>query len=558
MNEYKPIPIGIEDFKEIIDRNCYFVDKTLMIRDILDSGAKVTLFTRPRRFGKTLNTSMIRRYFEKTGEDNSYLFNGLAISGAGKKYHKYIGQYPVISISLKGMKQPTWEEAFSQFKEIIANEFERHQEILKCSSIVGRKIKRIQSILDDTADNTVYSTSLKLLSDCLNAVYNKNVIVLIDEYDVPLENAYFNGFYDKMIDLIRSVFESVLKTNDSLEFGVLTGCLRISRESIFTGLNNLKIDSVRTGAFSEYFGFTETEVKELSEYYKISNKFEEIKKWYDGYRFGTTEIYNPWSVLNYIQSVVTMPDALPEQYWSNTSSNSIIHELIVKGDRKTKNDIETLIIGGSIDKPVYDDITYANMNINSDYIWSFLLHTGYLKPVKNYQKGIHNYFTAVIPNLEIVAVYENTFRQWFDESIRSADKSVLLKAVIEGNAEVFQFEVNRWLLRSISYHDGYENFYHGFLVGLLEYSDDYLVESNRESGTGRNDIIVKNVLTHDLAVVIEIKTVKNGETLDGQCNAALNQIEENQYDVNLGYEGYKNIVKFGIAFKGKQCMIKQG
>ena len=558
MNEYKPIPIGIEDFKEIIDRNCYFVDKTLMIRDILDSGAKVTLFTRPRRFGKTLNTSMIRRYFEKTGEDNSYLFNGLAISGAGKKYHKYIGQYPVISISLKGMKQPTWEEAFSQFKEIIANEFERHQEILKCSSIVGRKIKRIQSILDDTADNTVYSTALKLLSDCLNAVYNKNVIVLIDEYDVPLENAYFNGFYDKMIDLIRSVFESVLKTNDSLEFGVLTGCLRISRESIFTGLNNLKIDSVRTGAFSEYFGFTETEVKELSEYYKISNKFEEIKKWYDGYRFGTTEIYNPWSVLNYIQSVVTMPDALPEQYWSNTSSNSIIHELIVKGDRKTKNDIETLIIGGSIDKPVYDDITYANMNINSDYIWSFLLHTGYLKPVKNYQKGIHNYFTAVIPNLEIVAVYENTFRQWFDESIRSADKSVLLKAVIEGNAEVFQFEVNRWLLRSISYHDGYENFYHGFLVGLLEYSDDYLVESNRESGTGRNDIIVKNVLTHDLAVVIEIKTVKNGETLDGQCNAALNQIEENQYDVNLGYEGYKNIVKFGIAFKGKQCMIKQG
>lgn len=558
MNEYKPIPIGIEDFKEIIDRNCYFVDKTLMIRDILDSGAKVTLFTRPRRFGKTLNTSMIRRYFEKTGEDNSYLFNGLAISGAGKKYHKYIGQYPVISISLKGMKQPTWEEAFSQFKEIIANEFERHQEILKCSSIVGRKIKRIQSILDDTADNTVYSTALKLLSDCLNAVYNKNVIVLIDEYDVPLENAYFNGFYDKMIDLIRSVFESVLKTNDSLEFGVLTGCLRISKESIFTGLYNLKIDSVRTGAFSEYFGFTETEVKELSEYYKISNKFEEIKKWYDGYRFGTTEIYNPWSVLNYIQSVVTMPDALPEQYWSNTSSNSIIHELIVKGDRKTKNDIETLIIGGSIDKPVYDDITYANMNINSDYIWSFLLHTGYLKPVKNYQKGIHNYFTAVIPNLEIVAVYENTFRQWFDESIRSADKSVLLKAVIEGNAEVFQFEVNRWLLRSISYHDGYENFYHGFLVGLLEYSDDYLVESNRESGTGRNDIIVKNVLTHDLAVVIEIKTVKNGETLDGQCNAALNQIEENQYDVNLGYEGYKNIVKFGIAFKGKQCMIKQG
>lgn len=558
MTEYKPIPIGVEDFKRLIDDGYYFIDKTLLIKDLIDQKGMVNLYTRPRRFGKTLNMSMLRRFFEKTEEDNSYLFDGLKISEAGEKYRRYMGEYPVISISLKSMKQPTWEEAFLQFKNIVISEFERHDYLLSTDNLKPRKRKIFESIYNDTAENFVYSTALKSLSDCLFETHDQKVIVLIDEYDVPLENAYFNGFYDKMIDLIRSVFESVLKTNDSLEFAVLTGCLRISKESIFTGLNNLKINSVRTGAFSEYFGFTETEVKELSEYYKISNKFEEIKKWYDGYRFGTTEIYNPWSVLNYIQSVVTMPDALPEQYWSNTSSNSIIHELIVKGDRKTKNDIETLIIGGSIDKPVYDDITYANMNINSDYIWSFLLHTGYLKPVKNYQKGIRNYFTAVIPNLEIVAVYENTFRQWFDESIRSADKSVLLKAVLDGDAEVFQLEVNRWLLRSISYHDGYENFYHGFLVGLLEYSDDYLVESNRESGTGRNDIIVKNVLTHDLAVVIEIKTVKDGETLDGQCDAALEQIEENQYEVNLGYEGYKNIVKFGIAFKGKQCMVKRG
>lgn len=558
MNERKAIPIGIEDFKEVIDKNCYLVDKTLLIKDLLDMGAKVTLFTRPRRFGKTLNMSMLRRFFEKTDEDNSYLFDELKISQAGDKYRQYMGQYPVISISLKGMKQLTWGQTFIQFKEIIANEIWRFKELLDSEILMPMNRNKLRRICDDTADDSVYSTALKLLSDCLYAVYRKNVIVLIDEYDVPLENAYFNGFYDKMIGLIRSVFESVLKTNDSLEFAVLTGCLRISKESIFTGLNNLKINSVRTGAFSEYFGFTETEVKELSEYYKIGNKFEEIKKWYDGYRFGATEIYNPWSVLNYIQSVVTMPNALPEQYWSNTSSNSIIHELIVKGDRKTKNDIETLITGGSIDKPVYDDITYANMNINSDYIWSFLLHTGYLKPVKNYQKGIHTYFTAVIPNLEIVAVYENTFRQWFDESIRIADKNDLLKAVLEGNAEVFQLEVNRWLLRSISYHDGYENFYHGFLVGLLEYSDEFLVESNRESGTGRNDIIVKNVLMHNIAVVIEIKTVKDGETLDGQCDVALKQIEENQYEVNLRYEGFKSIVKLGIAFKGKQCMVKRG
>ena len=558
MTEYKPIPIGVEDFKRLIDDDYYFIDKTLLIKNLIDQKGMVNLFTRPRRFGKTLNMSMIRRFFEKTVEDNSYLFDGLKISKAGEKYRQYMGKYPVISISLKGMKQPTWEESFLQFKNIVISEFERYDYLLSADNLKPRKRKIFESIYNDTAENSVYSTALKLLSDCLFENYNQKIIVLIDEYDVPLENAYFNGFYDKMIDLIRSVFESVLKTNDSLEFAVLTGCLRISKESIFTGLNNLKINSVRTGAFSEYFGFTETEVKELSEYYKISNKFEEIKKWYDGYRLGTTEIYNPWSVLNYIQSVVTMPDALPEQYWSNTSSNSIIHELIVKGDRKTKNDIETLIIGGSIDKPVYDDITYANMNINSDYIWSFLLHTGYLKPVKNYQKGIHNYFTAVIPNLEIVAVYENIFRHWFNESIREADKSVLLKEVLEGNSEVFQLEVNRWLLRSIRYHDVYENFYHGFLVGLLEYSDDYLVESNRESGTGRNDIIVKNVLTHDIAVVIEIKTVKDGETLEGQCDTAIEQVEQNQYEVNLKYEGYKNIVKLGIAFKGKQCMVKRG
>lgn len=557
MNERKAIPLGIEDFKVLRDRNCYFIDKTLMIKDIIDSTAMVTLFTRPRRFGKTLNMSMLRRFFEKADEDNSYLFDGLKISEAGEKYRRYMGECPVISVSLKGMKQPTWEESFAQFKEIVANEFERHQKILDSALISGRKRKRIQGVLDDTADDTVYSTVLKLLSDCLCTVYNKNVIVLIDEYDVPLENAYFNGFYDKMIDLIRSVFESVLKTNDSLEFGVLTGCLRISKESIFTGLNNLNVFSVTDNAYSQYFGFTEQEVKQITDYYGLSNRIGTLKKWYDGYTFGETEIYNPWSVLKYIQDSLS-GNNIPDTYWVNTSSNSIIHELIVKSDRKIRDDIEKLITGESIDKPLYHDITYVNMDVKSEYIWSFLLHTGYLKPARIYKNGIQTYFTAVIPNTEIITIYENTFRHWFDESIRSADKSALLKAVLEGNADVFQLEVNRWLLRSISYHDGYENFYHGFLVGLLEYSDEFLVESNRESGTGRNDIIVKNVLTHDLAVVIEIETVKDGETLDGQCDVALEQIEENQYEVNLGYESYKNIVKFGIAFKGKQCMVKLG
>lgn len=556
MSGYKPIPIGIEDFKEIIDREYYFVDKTMLIRDILDSGSKVTLFTRPRRFGKTLNMSMLKRFFEKTEEDNSYLFDGFAISGAGDKYKSYIEQYPVISISLKSMKQSTWGESFSQFKEIIANEFERHQEILKCDSISGRKRKRIQGVLEDTADDTVYLTTLKLLSDCLYEVYNKKVIVLIDEYDVPLENAYFNGFYEDMINLIRSVFESVLKTNDSLEFGVLTGCLRISKESIFTGLNNLSVHSVTDNSFASYFGFTESEVRNVLEYYNLSDYFDEIKKWYDGYLFGETEIYNPWSVLKYIQFALNNRNHIPQTYWINTSSNNIIHELITKSDRRIRDDIEKLITGKNIDKPLYDDITYTNMNVKSEYIWSFLLHTGYLKPTNIYQKGIQNYFTAVIPNTEIITTYENTFRQWFDESIRIADKSVLLNAILDGDAETFELEVNRWLLKSISYHDGYENFYHGFLVGLLEYSDEYLVESNRESGTGRNDIVIKNVLTREIAVILEIKSVGKGETLDSMCDVALQQIEDRQYEVSLVNEGYKKILKYGIAFEGKRCKIR--
>ena len=557
MSEYKPIPIGIEDFKKVIDRDYYFVDKTLLIKDVIDEGAAVSLFTRPRRFGKTLNMSMLKRYFEKTDEDNSYLFDGLAISGAGEKYKSYMGQYPVISISLKSMKQPTWEEAFLQFKNIVISEFERYDHLLSADKLKPRKRRVFEDIYNDTAENSVYSTALKLLSDCLYDVYDKKVIVLIDEYDVPLENAYFNGFYEDMINLIRSVFESVLKTNDSLEFAILTGCLRISKESIFTGLNNLKVYSVSDVAFSQYFGFTEQEIRDLAEYYNLSERFDEVKTWYDGYRFGKTEIYNPWSVLNYIKDAVADNSCIPDAYWGNTSSNSIIHELITKSDRKIRDDIEKLIKGDSIDKPLYQDITYVNMNVKSDYIWSFLLHTGYLKPVRIYKKGIQTYFTAVIPNLEIVTIYENTFRQWFDESIRIADKSVLLGAVLDGNAETFELEVNRWLLKSISYHDGYENFYHGFLVGLLEYSDEYLVESNRESGTGRNDIVIKNVLTREIAVILEIKSVGKDETLDSMCDVALKQIEDRQYEVGLINEGYKNIIKYGIAFEGKRCKIKK-
>ncbi len=556
MPDKKVIPIGIEDFKEIIDRNCYFVDKSLLIKDILDSGSKVTLFTRPRRFGKTLNLSMLKRFFEKTKEDNAYLFDNLKISDAGDKYKAYMGQYPVISISLKSMKQATFESVFMKFKNLVQTEVWRHRELLTADCIMTANKNTLEMICSDTADDSVYWTALRLLSDCLYEYYEKKVIVLIDEYDVPLENAYFNGFYDKMIDLIRSVFESVLKTNDSLEFAVLTGCLRISKESIFTGLNNLSVYSITSNSSSDCFGFTEKEVCELLDYYNLDDRFDDLKKWYDGYLFGNTDIYNPWSIVKFIQETLSGEALGLQPYWVNTSSNSIIHELISKSDRRIRDEIEKLITGGSINKPLFEDITYVNMDVKSEYIWSFLLHTGYLKPVKRYMNGIQTCFEAVIPNLEVVSIYENTFRQWFDDSVRAADKSVLLKAVLNGDAETFQLEVNRWLLKSISYHDGYENFYHGFLVGLLEFSDDYLVESNRESGIGRSDIVIKNVLTHDSAVIIEIKSAASEKELDRLCDAALVQIEDKQYEISLENEGYRNIVKFGIAFCGKRCVVK--
>ena len=337
MKKFKPLPIGVESFKRIIDKNYYLVDKTLFIKDIIDSGTSINLFTRPRRFGKTLNLSMIQCFFEKTEHDNSYLFNDLNISKAGEEYLSHMGQYPVINLSLKSMKQNSYTKSFALFKKIIADEFKRHNNILQFGKLTKSEIKKYQLICDENADEIVYLYSIRFLCDCLKVSYNKNVVILIDEYDVRLEAAYFGGFYDEMVDLIRSAFEGVLKTNLSLEFAVLTGCLRISKESIFTGLNNLNVYTVTDNLFSQYFGFTEKEVHEIANFYGVSDKFYEIKKWYDGYLFGETEIYNPWSVLKYIQSSITSSVVIPESYWSNTSSNDIIRELVFKGDEETKN-----------------------------------------------------------------------------------------------------------------------------------------------------------------------------------------------------------------------------
>ncbi|MBO5320829.1 MAG: AAA family ATPase [Ruminococcus sp.] len=559
MAERKKIPIGIEDFAEIINRNCYFVDKTLMIRDILDSGAKVTLFTRPRRFGKTLNMSMLQRFFEKTDSDNSYLFNGLHISDADEKYLAHMGQYPVITLSLKSMKQPDYNMAYQIYKDIIKDEFSRHKIVIyQSEALDSEELTRYKAFLDINADDAAYSKAIGFLSKCLCKAYHKNVIILIDEYDVPLENAYFRGFYDKMIDLLRSVFESALKTNNSLEFAVMTGCLRISKESIFTGLNNLRVNSVRTDAFSEYFGFTAEEVRSLAEYYGISDKIDDIRNWYDGYYFGMTDIYNPWSVLNYIQNMMSMPDAPPEPYWSNTSSNSIIYKLIRESGEETRDMVEELMNGGSITVPVYEDTVYADIDVNSDHIWSFLLFTGYLKQIKTELRDDLLYLTLVIPNIEVRSIYQRTIMQWFKEKTNSDSRSELFEALISQDIETIEDTICDWLDETISFHDEKEQYYHGFLTGLLSGFKGYTLKSNRESGDGRPDLMLLEKRRRKLAVVIEIKATREFTKLDSLCDEALYQIKKYRYETELKNEGYQEIIKYGIAFCKKSCRVKIG
>ncbi|MCD7811590.1 MAG: AAA family ATPase, partial [Ruminococcus sp.] len=463
MKEFKPIPIGVEDFKRLVDDGYYFVDKTLMIKEILDKKGAVNLFTRPRRFGKTLNLSMVQRFFEKTDENNAYLFDGLNISQAGKKYMQHQGQYPVISLSLKSMKQENYAEAFDCFKDALQKEFWRHRDVFESDTILPKYKELFSNICSDKAPDSEYKTAIRTLSDCLYAAYQKKIIILIDEYDVPLEASHFRGFYDDMVNLIRSVFESALKTNPYLEFGVLTGCLRVSKESIFTGLNNLKVHTITDSIFSECFGFTEHEVKKIAEDFQIQDKFDEMKEWYDGYLFGETEIYNPWSILNYVLSAITEKNVIPKPYWSNTSSNDIIHELVVNGNEETHNQIEALMNGESLTKPIYEDITYRNININTDYIWSFLLFTGYLKPIRVFKKNILTYAELVIPNVEVQTIYQTTIMQWFDEKVRSTSRDDLFTAMISGNVDEFETLLGDWLDETISYYDSKENYYHGFL-----------------------------------------------------------------------------------------------
>ena len=555
---WKPLPVGVDNFEKLVTKGYYFVDKTLLIRDLLDMKGEVNLFTRPRRFGKTLNMSMLRYFFEMD-EDNRELFAGTKIMSAGEKYLKWIGQFPVISLSLKSMKQPNWELAFEMLKKVIGEEYSRHWKTVETSGRLSdadrERYRRIRDLKGTDAD---YADALKYLSDCLYVCTGRKTIILIDEYDVPLENAYFAGFYDRIISLIRSLFESALKTNENLEFALVTGCLRISRESIFTGLNNLNVLSITGEDYAEYFGFTQDEVEAMLKFYGLEMNLKTVQQWYDGYQFGSTEVYNPWSVINYVQSCRMNKNAFARPYWSNTSSNSIVRTLVEKADLSVKQEIETLIEGKTITKPIHEDITYEDMDSTQDNLWNFLFFTGYLKKIREQQVGETIYMEMAIPNSEVRYIYKNTVLRWFEEKMDKKELSPLYESILSGDAKKMAEILSENLMETISFYDYQESYYHGFLTGMLKNIESYIVLSNRESGNGRPDIILKYPSVRGKAVIIEIKVSETYRDLEKICDEALRQIEEQRYDEALRQEGYQNIMKYGVAFYRKECMAKLG
>ena len=556
--KHKPLPIGVEDFKRLVDNGYYFVDKTLMIKELLENKETVNLFTRPRRFGKTLNMSMLQRFFEATEKSNAYLFDGLKIA-AYPEYMAYQGQYPVISVSLKSMKQKNFTLAFETYKYLIKSEYSRHKDFIFSRNVLDEEEKaRYLSFIQVDATETMYNQAIGFLSNCLKKAYQQNVIILIDEYDVPLENAYHEGFYDDMTNLIRSCFESALKTNPSLEFAVLTGCLRVSRESIFTGLNNLKTYSITKNKFSQYFGFTQEEMKEILQTFSLEQYAGTIAKWYDGYRFGLTEIYNPWSVLNCIDSYLQNDMVACEPYWSNTSSNRIVKRLIEESNERTKSMVEELINGTPIHTQIFEDVTYGTIDVNQDYIWSFLLFTGYLKIISCKTVGDETYYDMVIPNVEIKSIYMNTIRSWFIDHINRDSRTDILESVIHADAEKLEDLLCTWLTNTISCFDEQENYYHGFVTGLVSGFSGYMVVSNRESDNGRFDLVVKQRSRWHHAAILEFKVVEKYNQMTKACEDALRQIEEKDYEASLRDEQYENIAKLGICFCQKRCRVKSG
>lgn len=531
----KLLPTGIENFKTMIDKSAYYVDKTNFIEDVLNE--QVVLYTRPRRFGKTLNMSMLYYFFSIKEKENAYLFDGLNIS-KNKDALKHQNKYPTIFISLKEMKSLTFDAQISSFSNVIYELLEKNLEILSSDQLSDTTKDILNKLHNRSSSAEDLKISLRVITNALYTYYHQKVIVLIDEYDVPLQAAYQNNYYEEMVEFLRSVFSSTLKTNDALEKGVMTGCLRISKESIFTGLNNIS---------SEFFGFTELEVKQLLKAYNLSEKMDEVKEWYDGYQFGNKEIYNPWSTLMYVKNITQDVSFKPISFWANTSGNDLIVKYIQNGDKKLRKEFDVLMSGQSLIKYIKPELTYREMdNINN--IYSFLLLTGYLKVIKD--RG-ENQYELVIPNKEVYEIYKQSFMSYFEDYTTSR-KGELYQELVDGDAKKVNLLLNDILLRSISYFDNQESFYHGFLVGLL---NDYEVVSNRESGNGRFDVCVlpENIL--GTVVLIECKHSISEDDLIDDAKEGARQIVEKKYLEEHRFKKYENAVGYGISFYKKQCYV---
>lgn len=554
------LPVGIDDFRKIRECGFYYVDKTKLVEQLMQNWGEVNLFTRPRRFGKTLNMSMLRSFFE-IGTDKS-LFDGLYISRNKELCDMHMGKYPVISITLKGIEGMTFEEARNMLKIILKNEARRHYYLKNSDRLTDDDKQQYEQILLGTSENT--ADSLRLLSQLLFLHYDKKVVILIDEYDVPLDKAFQNGYYSEMTSLIRGILGQALKTNDYLQFAVLTGCLRISKESIFTGLNNFKVLSIADARFDEQFGFTDSEVRDILEEYGVSDKISEVKDWYDGYRFGKADVYCPWDVINYVDHLQADPNARPQAYWINSSGNGLVRRLINIADESTKDEIERLIAGETIEKAIRLELTYDEIDNSIDNIWSVLFTTGYLTNAGEIElPGGGGYgYRLVIPNKEVRQVFVSQIQEWFRQTVTYDDGSVqdLCEAFMAGDADKIQSNLNMILIKTISVldtkarDDQKENFYHGLLLGLLRSKPDWRIKSNRESGDGFSDISIKPTIP-EKGIVVEVKYSNTISGLDDACGKAMKQIRDRRYDEALREDGREDIIAYGIAFCRKRCKV---
>ena len=562
------LPVGIDDFRKLRESHFYYVDKTRLIEQLLLNWSEVTLFTRPRRFGKTLNMSMLKSFFD-IGTDKA-LFDGLYISGNKELCDEYMGKFPVIFLSLKGVEGLTYDEAFEAFVRIMGKEVTRLSFLAdsdKLTQIEQEQYKGLTIMKNGRLvfDKEKLISSLQLLSQLLYKHYGKKVVILIDEYDVPLDKAFQNGYYKEMVSLIRGLFGQALKTNEFLQFAVLTGCLRISKESIFTGLNNFKVMSITDSRFDEQFGFTDSEVKKLLSDYGMASHFDEVKEWYDGYHFGKADVYCPWDVINHVDHLRDDSDAKPQTYWINSSGNSLVRRLINRADSSTKDEIERLIAGEAIEKVIRLDLTYDEIDNTIDNIWSVLFTTGYLTKIGEVKlPDSESYaYRLVIPNKEVREVFVLQIQEWFKTVVANDNDTMKLlsKAILDKDETILARQLNIVMGRMISIldtkapDDMKENFYHGLLLGLLRGSNpDWLIKSNRESGDGFSDILIKPE-NPDLGIVIEVKYAKEFKGLDEACNVAMAQIKQKRYDETLRDEGRCDILVYGIAFCRKRCKV---